>query len=86
MDSDEVSSVNVALPNIIGSFRSEASHRFGATLYFTEEGGKYFVYTKSHFKFPAGVRNWCGPAKIEDPDFEKVFDKKNFAEERKAAQ
>jgi hypothetical protein len=78
-DKDEVSGMMYAFPDILGSFRNEASYRFNAIIYFTEEAGKYIVYTKTHYKFPAGVRNWIGPEKFEGPTYAKMFDPKNFA-------
>jgi hypothetical protein len=83
MDKDETTGQMFAFPDIIGSFRNEASYRFSALLYFAEEGGKYLAYTKTHYKFPAGVRNWIGEAKIESPTYGKIFDPKNFAKEER---
>lgn len=78
LDEEESQGSKAVLPDIKGGTRQRIEYKFDAVIYTTCDRGKYFANCVGTFKIPAGIRRWCGPEKIENPTFEKIFNEKNF--------
>jgi hypothetical protein len=73
IDTDNVSGKVSAMPDILGSFRQRVGHNCDAVLFMESEENKFYAYTRPHARYPAGIRLWVGPERIENPTFDKIF-------------
>jgi len=62
------------LPDIAGSFRDSIAGRFTGVFFMDERNRKYYAYPYHPENIAVGVRNWMGPPKVENPDFQKLLD------------
>lgn len=77
-DKDDLTGSIIGMPDCEGSFRKEAGSHFDSVLILGMDAGKHVAYTETTNRMPAGIRGWCGPSKIVEPTFDKIFQEKYF--------
>jgi hypothetical protein len=77
-DTDQLSGAITGMPDVVGSFRQRIGHRFDAMLYTEADKDKFYAYARPHLRYPAGIRRWIGPERIENPTWAKIFEEQKF--------